>query len=185
MYNSMDTMIKEAWCKELLQQAHGRVLEVGVGTGANLPHYPQNVEVIGIDFSPRMLAYAKERLLDIQANIELLQMDAQHLEFPDHTFDTVVSTCVFCSVPDLVKGLQELRRVLKRSGRLLMIEMLSDHSLLALGLHTMNPLAVRISGANVNRRTMQNLETAEFTIQDVQMLAFKDIVRRIVAMPKY
>ncbi len=184
MYNSMDTMIKQEWREELLREAKGRVLEIGVGTGANLLHYPSDVTVIGIDFSPRMLTFAQERLSDIVSSVQLLQMDAQHLEFPDHSFDTVVSTCVFCSVPDPIQGLREIQRVLKPSGHLLMIEhMLSDNPLLAWALHVMNPFAVRISGANVNRRTMQNLHTAGLQIEDMKMLAWKDIVRRIIAVP--
>ena len=184
MYNSMDTMIKPIWRKELLADAKGKVLEVGVGTGANLSHYPPGVEITGIDFSPRMLAYAKEQLVNLSQNIQLEQMDAQHLAFSDHSFDTVVSTCVFCSVPDPIQGLREIHRVLKPTGHLLMIEhMLSDNPVLALALHILNPVTVRISGANVNRKTIQNLQSAGFHIADIKMLAFKDIVRRIDAVP--
>ena len=184
MYNSMDTMIKPRWREELLRNAKGEVLEVGVGTGANLSHYPPGLEIVGIDFSPRMLAYAQEQILSLPSNIQLRQMDAQHLEFPDNSFDTVVSTCVFCSVPDPIQGLREIHRVLKPTGHLLMIEpMLSDNPVLALALHILNPVTVRISGANVNRKTIQNLQSAGFQIADVRMLAFRDIVRRIDAVP--
>ena len=184
MYNSMDTMIKPRWREELLRNAKGEVLEVGVGTGANLSHYPPGLEIVGIDFSPRMLAYAQEQILSLPSNIQLRQMDALHLEFPDNSFDTVVSTCVFCSVPDPIQGLREIHRVLKPTGHLLMIEhMLSDNPVLALALHILNPVTVRISGANVNRKTIQNLQSAGFQIADVRMLAFRDIVRRIDAVP--
>ncbi len=184
MYNSMDTMIKPTWREELLRDAKGKVLEVGVGTGANLSHYPPGLEIVGIDFSPRMLAYAQEQILSLPSNIQLQQMDAQHLEFPNDSFDTVVATCVFCSVPDPIQGLREIHRVLKPTGHLLMIEhMLSDNPVLALALHILNPVTVRISGANVNRKTIQNLQSAGFQIADVRMLAFRDIVRRIDAVP--
>ena len=116
MYNSMDTMIKPTWREELLRDAKGKVLEVGVGTGANLSHYPPGLEIVGIDFSPRMLAYAQEQILSLPSNIQLQQMDAQHLEFPNDSFDTVVATCVFCSVPDPIQGLREIHRVLKPTG---------------------------------------------------------------------
>ena len=112
MYNSMDTMIKPTWREELLRDAKGKVLEVGVGTGANLSHYPPGLEIVGIDFSPRMLAYAQEQILSLPSNIQLQQMDAQHLEFSNDSFDTVVATCVFCSVPDPIQGLREIHRVL-------------------------------------------------------------------------
>lgn len=184
MYNSMDTMIKPTWREELLRDAKGKVLEVGVGTGANLSHYPPGLEIVGIDFSPRMLAYAQEQILSLPSNIQLQQMDAQHLEFSNDSFDTVVATCVFCSVPDPIQGLREIHRVLKPTGHLLMIEhMLSDNPVLALALHILNPVTVRISGANVNRKTIQNLQSAGFHIADIKMLAFKDIVRRIDAVP--
>ncbi len=183
-YNSMDMMIKEEWRAELLQEAKGKVLEVGVGTGANLGQYPSHVEVTGIDFSPNMLAFAKKRATQLKTNVQLIKMDAQHLEFADHSFDTVVSTCVFCSVPDPLAGLREIHRVLKPGGRLLMIEhMLSDHAFLAFTLQILNPLTVRMTGANVNRKTIDNIQTAGFQIEAMKMLALRDIVRKIIASP--
>lgn len=88
---------------ELLQHAKGKVLEVGIGIGLNLKYYPAHVEATGIDFSPAMLQKAKEKAERIPQHIELLEIDVQQMKFPDNTFDTVVSTCVFCSVPDPVK----------------------------------------------------------------------------------
>lgn len=106
MFNKMDRMIDEKYRSDLLSSAKGNVLEVGVGTGANFKFYPASTHVIGVDFSPRMLAFAEERAMEAQADVELVQMDIQDLQFADDTFDTVVSTCVFCSVPDPVKGLR-------------------------------------------------------------------------------
>jgi len=84
----------------MLTGAAGRVLEVGVGTGKNLPYYPAETEVTAIDFSPTMLERAgkkieREGLFDVV----LREMNVQRLDFPDDSFDTIVSTCVFCSVP--------------------------------------------------------------------------------------
>ncbi|MCL6517324.1 class I SAM-dependent methyltransferase [Alicyclobacillus sp.] len=184
LFSKMDRMVSDKYRAELIRHAHGEVLEVGVGTGANLKFYPADVKVTAIDFSPRMLSYAQARVNKSPANIRLLQMDVQHLQFDDNSFDTVVSTCVFCSVPDPITGLREIHRVLKPSGHLLMIEhMLSDHLPIALVLHLLNPFTVRLTGANVNRRTMDNLRIAGFAIQEMRYIALSDVFRLIVATP--
>ncbi|WP_029420759.1 class I SAM-dependent methyltransferase [Alicyclobacillus macrosporangiidus] len=183
-FDKMDRMVADKHRAELIRRACGEVLEVGVGTGANLQFYPADLNVTAIDFSPRMLSFAHERVKECRANVRLLQLDVQHLQFDDNTFDTVVSTCVFCSVPDPVAGLREIRRVLKPSGHLLMIEhMLSDHIPIALVLHLLNPFTVRLTGANVNRRTMDNLQTSGFAIQEMRCIALSDVFRLIVATP--
>nr|WP_074956679.1 class I SAM-dependent methyltransferase [Alicyclobacillus macrosporangiidus] len=129
-------------------------------------------------------ALAEKRAQECTAKVRLIQMDVQNLQFDDDTFDSVVSTCVFCSVPDPIAGLREIRRVLKPEGRLLMIEhMLSDHFPIAIVLHILNPFTVRMTGANVNRRTMDNLRTAGFSIQEMRFIAFSDVFRLIVAVP--
>lgn len=177
-------MVQDKHRAELVSRLKGVVLEVGVGTGSNLPFYPSGSNVTGIDFSPRMLSFANGRAKSSPANVRLMQMDAQHLQFADNTFDTVISTCVFCSVPDPIQGLKEIRRVLKPGGRLLMLEhMLSDHLPIALMLHALNPLTVRMVGANVNRKTMTNLHTAGFVIDDVRNVAMFDVLRQIEANP--
>jgi ubiquinone/menaquinone biosynthesis C-methylase UbiE len=93
-----------------------------VGTGANFPYYPGNLAVTAIDFSRGILGQAQRRAAQLGFPVELVEMDVQSLAFPDSFFDTVVATCVFCTVPDPRRGLGEIRRVLKRGGRLLMAE---------------------------------------------------------------
>src|SRR5699024_12698595 len=83
---------------------------------------PIYVHVTGIDFSPKMLAKAEEKIERVKAKVILREMDAEKMDFPDNTFDNVVSTCVFCSVPDPVKGLKEIRRVVKPEGKIVMLE---------------------------------------------------------------
>ena len=100
----------------------GNILEVGVGTGVNMRHYPPNAHMTAIDISDRMLAKARARAERTHVDVDLALMDAQHLQFPDGTFDAVVATCVFCSVPDPVAGLREVLRVLKLGGKALLLE---------------------------------------------------------------
>lgn len=119
-YDLMDRVIKPDLRAKVIGQASGKVLEVGVGTGKNLAYYPVGCEVTGIDLSPGMLAKAGERLKKEKITVTLLEMDAQNLDFPDEYFDTVVATCVFCSVPDPVKGLQEIKRVCKEHGKIIL-----------------------------------------------------------------
>ena len=84
------------------------MLEIGVGTGKNLPFYPNGVYVTGIDVSPRMLDRARSRMGSLPVSAELLEADAQDLPFGDDTFDTAVGTCVFCSVADPVRASKSL-----------------------------------------------------------------------------
>ncbi len=143
-----------------------RVLEVGVGTGKNLPYYPSGVEVTAIDFSPGMLSHARRHASESGSNVDLREMDVQHLDLPDDSFDTVVTTFVFCSVPDPVLGLREIARVLRPGGRLLMLEhVLSMKPVLGRVMHAANPMVVRMMGANINRRTRNNIEAAGFLIE--------------------
>ncbi|MBU2602533.1 MAG: class I SAM-dependent methyltransferase [Actinobacteria bacterium] len=143
-----------------------RVLEVGVGTGKNLAHYPADAEVTAIDFSPGMLAHARRRAAELGSNVELREMDVQHLDLPDDSFDTVVTTFVFCSVPDPVLGLREIARVLRPGGRLLMLEhVLSMKPVLRQVMRAADPMVVRMMGANITRRTRNNIEAAGFLIE--------------------
>lgn len=161
----------------------GRVLEVGVGTGKNLTYYPQNAEVTAIDFSPKMLARAHRKARRLNVRVDLREMDVQHLDFPDRYFDTVFATFVFCSVPDPIAGLTALHRVCKPDGRLILLEHVRPESLiLGLVFDLMNPLIVRMMGANVNRRTSANISAAGWQIQVAEKL-FSDIVWWIEASP--
>jgi len=172
------------WRKRLRNRIAGpAALEVGVGTGKNFPYYPSGVQVVGIDLSPHMLMRARRKASKLDLNVDLREMDVQSLDFPDHCFDTVFVTFVFCSVPDPVAGLRELRRICKPSGRLLLIEhMRPENIVLGLIFDVLNPMVVRMMGANINRRTMDNIRSAGWTVRIEENLS-SDIVRWIEAVP--
>lgn len=179
----MDRMIREDWRIQIVSQVSGKVLEVGVGTGTNLPYYPQNVELTGIDFSSGMLRYARKKAENLDFVVKLLEMDAQQMDFPDNTFDFVLATCVYCSVPDPVLGLKEMRRVCKPEGKVLLLEhMRSENPLLGAVMDVLNPLTVGLSGVNINRRTLDNIANAGFVIEENERL-MGSIVRKLVLNP--
>ena len=161
----------------------GRVVEVGVGTGKNMRWYPPGTSITAVDFSPKMLARAVRRARQQRIPVELVLMDAQAPAFADASFDTAVDTFVFCSVPDPVLGLTEVRRILRPGGRLLLLEHVrSGLPVIGRSMDWLNPLSVWLSGANINRDTERNVERAGFRLLQVERLFF-DIVKLIVAEP--
>lgn len=157
------------WRKELLKEAAGKTLEVGIGTGKNLPWYPAEVLLTGIDFSERMINKARRKSRKRGNRPELKVMDAEDMQFEDNSFDTVVTSCVFCSVPNPVRGLQEIRRVCKNGGKILMLEHVrSNHRMAGKLMDVLNPIPCRIIGENVNRRTYDNLIEAGFDQNDIE-----------------
>ncbi len=161
-----------AWRTRLRERITGpRALEAGVGTGKNLPYYPPGVQVTAIDLSPRMLARARARAEQSALEVEFHEMDVQHLDFPDHSFDTVFATFVFCSVPDPILGLKELKRVVKPGGRLLLLEhMRPDNWFAGLWFDLLNPMVVRMMGANINRRTRDNVRRAGWRLEEADRM---------------
>jgi ubiquinone/menaquinone biosynthesis C-methylase UbiE len=150
--------------RELFSKATGKVLLVAAGTGQDFRHFPAGLEITAVDFSQAMLEKAKLRLGDYMGTLRLVNADAQALAFHDNAFDTVVTSCTFCSVPDPVKGLEELRRVLKPEGKMLMFEHVRPANIL---LGTMMDVMTRLSrffGPDLNRRTGDNLQKAGFDI---------------------
>ena len=157
------------------------VLEVGIGTAKNLPYYGKGVHVTGIDFSKGMLEKARKKLHRFpEKKIVLLEMDAMNMGFPDRSFDFVVSTFVFCTVPDPLAGLQEVKRVLKTDGKAIFLEhMRSASGFNNMFLYSMSGLTVPLIGTSMVRKTKQNIETAGFSIIEEKNL-FADIVKLMV-----
>jgi len=173
-----------SWRTRLRQKIKGPLaLEAGVGTGKNMPYYPESVRITGIDISPRMLNRARKKSAALGINAGLFEMDIQSLAFPDDTFDTVFATFVFCSVPNPILGLAELRRVCKPEGQLLLLEhMRPGNRVFGLAFDLLNPVIVRLTGADINRRTMDNIQRAGWNITLEERLS-SDIVRWIEARP--
>lgn len=108
----------------LLPRAHGKVLEIGIGTGRNLPFYdPSKLESLqGLDPADQMSPTARKRAIKAGLEVELVTLSAEEIPAPDATYDTVVCTFTLCTIPDPIKALHEMRRVLKPSGQLLFCE---------------------------------------------------------------
>lgn len=182
-YDIMERMIKTEKRKEILSHAKGKVLEVGVGTGKNLEYYSSDCEVIGIDLSPGMLEKARVKAQRLRLDLSLQEMDAQELQFPDHYFDTVVATCVFCSIPDPIKGLKEIKRVCKPGGKVLLLEHVrSENPVIGKIMDILDPITVRLVGSHINRRTIENIEKAGLRITHLEDHYYR-ILKSIQAAP--
>jgi len=131
-----------------------------------------------------MLAKARQKLHLAKVPVDLIEMDAQNMSFEDGSFDTVVSTCVFCSVPNPVKGLQEVRRVCKPQGRIILLEHVrSENVILGALMDILNPMSLYMVGSNINRRTVENVQKAQIKPVEIQD-NFGKILKLIIASPE-
>ena len=170
--------------KRLWSEVHGaRVLEVGVGTGKNLPYHPQSARSVAVDLSPRMLRRAASRARRLEHDVDLVLADAQHLPFRDGAFDAAAATFVFCSVPDPVMGLGEVRRVLRDEGQVHLLEHVrAGNRVVGRLMDLINPVAVRLMGANINRDTVGNVARAGIAAGSVESrgLGIVKLIRGLV-----
>ncbi|WP_286899721.1 class I SAM-dependent methyltransferase [Thermocrispum sp.] len=162
-------------------QARGNVLEVAVGTGLNLPHYPPDVRLTGIDFSAQMLALAERRATGLGRPITLLRADAQRLPLADDSFDTVVCTFGLCAIPDHEAALDEIDRVLRDGGRLILVDhVVSTNRFLRAGQWLLERITVPLAGENFRRRPLLSVQARGYTVQQVERFRY-GLVERLVA----
>jgi phosphatidylethanolamine/phosphatidyl-N-methylethanolamine N-methyltransferase len=177
VYDLMEGVVERwrfgKWRELLWSKVEGKkVLEVGVGTGKNFPYYPADAEITAIDFSEEMLRRARAKAEAYSVKVSLQQQDVQDLKFDDNSFDMVVATFVFCSVPDPIRGLKEVGRVCKPGGQVLLLEhVLSASRILAFLMNLVNPIVSRAMGPNINRRTAQNAAISGLRVEKATDLA--------------
>ena len=142
--------------RRLLADAAGDVLEIGIGTGASLPYYPPGCKITGVDLSSGMLAQAARRARKLGLDVTLRQADAHSLPFEDASFDTCVSQLTLCTVPDPLAALQELRRVCRPEGRVLLLEHTTSlNPALAKVCLYCGPVLTRRAGCHPNRPMLE------------------------------
>lgn len=150
-----------------IPQARGKVLEIGIGSGLNIPLYTSQVEYLyGLDPSRELWALARQRCAQAAFAIEYLACSAESIPCADATFDTVVSTWTLCSIPDPLQALQEIRRVLKPQGRMIFIEHgQAPDSGVRIWQNRINPLWRRLAGGcNLNRPVQELIRQAGFVL---------------------
>ena len=163
------------------QQASGDVLEVAIGTGRNLPFYPAEVQITGIDLSPAMLAIARTRAGELGRQVELAEGDAHALSYRDGYFDTVVCTFSLCNIPDERRALSEMYRVLRPGGLLILTDHVASTSPILLGVQWLfEKLTFRLAGDHQTRRPLPIVVETGFTLERQQRYK-KGIVERLTA----
>jgi ubiquinone/menaquinone biosynthesis C-methylase UbiE len=163
-------------------QASGDVLEVAVGTGLNLPHYPAGIAFTGIDLSPAMLAIARDRARSIGVAADLREASADALPFADASFDTAVCTVSLCNIPDDRAAIAEMYRVLRPGGRLVLLDhVASDRPWVLATERLLEPLTLRMNGDYLTRRPLPLVVATGFTVTGSQRRKL-GIIERLTAV---
>lgn len=152
----------------LLAHAEGRTLEAGIGTGVNLPLYPDTVQLIGVDSSPAMLAVAGRRAVELGRAADLRLGVADGLGEEDAALDTVVATLLLCSVPDVARTLGEFARVLRPGGRLLLLDHVESSWAPVRGAQRLADAVTARTGECWRRRPLLALAASGFVVEDVR-----------------
>jgi phosphatidylethanolamine/phosphatidyl-N-methylethanolamine N-methyltransferase len=189
LYDLLDAAYERSWKgrlrADLFVHAEGRVLDIGIGTGANIPHYPEGCEVVGIDSSRGMLERAANRARRRRRRLDLSQMNLLDLAFADHMFDTVAATFVLICVPkDLqLQALRELRRVCKPDGQILILDYrLSSRPVMRALMRAISPWLRFAFAGRYDAGTEDHIESAGLRIVERRSL-MHDAVKLLVLQP--
>jgi ubiquinone/menaquinone biosynthesis C-methylase UbiE len=167
--------------RRLFEKIRGETLMLAAGTGNDFRFFPPGRSIVAIDISAMMLERAARKAAGYSGRLELRQMDVCQLQFPNDSFDTIVTAHTFCSVPRPVAGLRELYRVLKPGGQMLMLEHVRSRiGPIGVFLDLMTPLS-RLVGPDLNRDTVGNVLKAGFRIRREENI-YLDIVKIVEAV---
>jgi ubiquinone/menaquinone biosynthesis C-methylase UbiE len=169
-YDAMTRRAEEKWGRPLrtlmFGELTGRILEVGAGSGANLPYYAKADSLVAVEPASEMRKQLHGRAEEVPLDVEVVDAWAERLPLPDDTFDTVVCTLVLCTVVDLRAALDEIRRVLKPTGQLVFFEHVRSPGVVGLIQDVLAPLWRRAAGGcNANRRLLTALRDAGYRVQ--------------------
>jgi ubiquinone/menaquinone biosynthesis C-methylase UbiE len=170
VHMSMRQAALQPYRQRVVTKATGVVLEIGVGSGLNLPLYQAASHVIGLDPSRNLLAMARAAAMGLSRSVEFVEGSAEAIPLPDRSVDTVVSTWTMCSIPDVMRALNEMGRVLKPGGRLLFVEHgRSTEPRVVRWQDRLTPVWKRIGGGcHLNRHIEHLIEGAGFRIEQLQ-----------------
>jgi ubiquinone/menaquinone biosynthesis C-methylase UbiE len=189
LYDLLDAPYEFTWRGRLrarmFEGLRGRILDAGAGTGRNIPHYPRDAEVVAIDASAGMLEQARRRAGRLGNRVDLRQADIMRMEFPDASFDAIVSTFVFCVLDDeqQLPALRELRRVCKPGGTIRLLDYtLSTRPLTRVLMRSLERMSNRLFAARYDVQTEDYVESAGLTTID-RRFVFSDMVRLLELRP--
>jgi ubiquinone/menaquinone biosynthesis C-methylase UbiE len=165
----LDLFFFKRYREQVLSQAIGSVLEIGMGTGKNLPYYPYDCEITGIDISTEMLRIAARRGKKLGIDPTLFEMDAQELTFPDQSFDTVISSLSLCTIVNPIQALSEMSRVLTPHGKILLLEHgRSQYPSLSKILDRFSRISIPRCGCHMNRNISVLVQSADLRILEIE-----------------
>jgi ubiquinone/menaquinone biosynthesis C-methylase UbiE len=161
----------------ICSRAGGDTLEVAIGTGRNLPFYPKDVRLTGIELSPAMLAIARRRAFELGFEADLRQGDAEALPFADSSFDTVVCALSLCTIPDHAKAIAEMSRVLRPGGKLLLLDHIGSRIRPVWAVQRLLEMLTSRNGEYMTRRPLPMLAAAGLRVTESEQLKWGTVER--------